>query len=110
MQILLDTVVHQFLYKCKCIEFSHNVYMRADRLLDPVYTLQSIARKAIQYDIAQLTSLILVPTVISFFIWRDGVFTLEGTGILVDACNLERIWLRFLVLLCLWPVGSSRRG
>ena len=100
-----QVTLHRWMYKLRLVDSRFTVV--TDELADPVYTLQSIARKAIQYDIAQLTSLILVPTVISFFIWRDGVFTLEGTGILVDACNLERIWLRFLVLLCLWPVGSS---
>ena len=103
----MDNILFPLLHALKLSEFKYNVVKQTDQLADPVYVLQSIARKSIQFDIAQVTALILTPIVISFFTWRDGVFTLEGTGILVHHCNLRLIWIRFLVLLCFYPIGSS---
>ena len=73
---------------------------------DPLFRLQSIARMSIQYDLADLTSIILTPSIITMFVWRDGWFTLEGSGILIESCELPQLWLRFLMLLCIKPVAA----
>ena len=49
-------------------------------------TLQFLARLGIQYDLADVTSILLVPTIVSATVWRDGYFTMQGTGILVEHC------------------------
>ena len=65
-----------------------------------------LARIAIQLDLAQLYALILVPAAVSFLVWRDGFYTLQGTGILVQACDLPYIWLRFGVYLVVKPFST----
>ena len=74
---------------------------------DPLYRLQYLARMAIQYDIADWTSVLLTPSIVTFFVWRDGYFTLENTGIFVNSCLLRGLWARFLLLLLFKPIGSS---
>ena len=56
-----------------------------------------------QLDLAQLYALILVPSVVSFIVWRDGYYTLQHTGILVQACDLPYVWARFAILLLVKP-------
>jgi hypothetical protein len=74
---------------------------------DPLFRLQHLARIAIQYDLADVTALLLVPSVVSLFVWRDGWFSLEDSGVLVRACDLPLLWLRFCILLIIKP-GASR--
>eukprot|EP00966_Prymnesium_polylepis_P041370 959877-Prymnesium_polylepis.1 len=45
---------------------------------DPVIKIQFLARIAIQYDIADLAAILAVPTIVSLFVWRDGLFTLQA--------------------------------
>jgi len=73
---------------------------------DPIFRLQYLARITIQYDLADLTALILTPAIVSFFTWRDGFFTLEGTGILVRHCDLIQLWGRFGILLLVKPIAA----
>ena len=80
---------------------------KADPLSDPLYRLQYLARLAIQYDLADLTAMVVTPCAVSFFVWRDGWFTLQGSGILVRHCDVGRMWVRFATLLCIKPVASS---
>jgi len=68
--------------------------------------LQYLARITIQYDLADLAALLLTPSIITLFVWRDGWFTLEGTGILVRPCDLDNLWIRFAILLCVKPAAS----
>jgi hypothetical protein len=54
---------------------------------------------AIQYDLADITAMLAVPAMISFFVWRDGAFALDGTDIRVLPCELGTMWSHFLILL-----------
>jgi hypothetical protein len=74
---------------------------------DPLLRLQYLARLSWQYDIADLTALICTPCIVSLVVWRDGLYTVDGTGILVRACDLRYVWLRFGVLLIIKPVAST---
>ena len=76
-------------------------------LNDPVYRLQYLARMAIQFDLADWTAVLLTPSVVTFFVWRDGYFTLENTGIFVNGCLLRGLWIRFVLLLVFKQVGST---
>ena len=40
------------------------------------------------------------------FIWRDGYFSIESTGILVRECDVPQMWLRFLILFLLKPFAN----
>ena len=73
---------------------------------DPIFRLQTIARLGIQYDLADRISLLLTPTVVTFFVWRDGFYTLQGSTILVQWCDVSRLWTYFGFLLCLKPFCS----
>lgn len=73
---------------------------------DPLFRLQFLARITVQYDLADITALIAVPSVVTFFILRDGWFTLEGSAIIVRHCDLWRLWQRFIVLLVMKPFFS----
>eukprot|EP00966_Prymnesium_polylepis_P168784 3902839-Prymnesium_polylepis.2 len=73
---------------------------------DPIFRLQFLARVGIQYDLANLSALIITPSIISFFIVRDGYFSLEGTGILIRECDLGNVWTRFGILLMIKPAAS----
>ena len=83
-----------------------NFKVKADPLRDPVYRLQLLARQAIQSDIAAITAVTLTPCAVSYFAWRDGFFTMEGTGILVRHCDLPKLWQRFAYLMLFKPTGS----
>eukprot|EP00966_Prymnesium_polylepis_P234324 5420216-Prymnesium_polylepis.1 len=65
-----------------------------------------LARIAIQLDLAQFYGLIAVPAGVSFIVWRDGYYSLQGSGILVQACDLPWIWLRFSVYLAVKPFST----
>ena len=52
----------------------------ADPLADPLYRLQYLARRSVLYDLADLTAIVLTPLAVAFFVWRDGWFSLQGTG------------------------------
>lgn len=66
---------------------------------DPIFVLQYIAEKGILYDISDFCATGLVPILVSFFITRDGYFTLYGSGIFITSCDMQQLWLRFLLLL-----------
>ena len=70
---------------------------------DPVFKIQFVARIAIQYELADFTAMVLVPTMVSFFVWRDGFFSLAATGILIRPCDLGTVWLHFGVYLAIKP-------
>ncbi len=74
---------------------------------DALFRLQFLARLAIQYDLADLTAMITVPSMVSFFVWRDGWFSLEGTGILVLPCELRWVWLYFALLFVIKPFSFN---
>ena len=82
-------------------------FREADPLRDPLYRLQYLARLAVQADLADLCAIVLTPTAVAFFVWRDGWFTLEGTGILVRHCDLPQVFARFGLLLLLKPLGAT---
>lgn len=68
---------------------------------------QFLARIAIQFDIADITAIILVPTLVTVCVWRDGFFSLQDTSVLVRDCELPYIWRRFLVLLLIKPASFA---
>jgi hypothetical protein len=70
---------------------------------DPLLKLQFLARLAIQCDLADITAILTVPTVVSYFVWRDEWFSLQGTGILLLPCDLPTVWLHFGLLLVIKP-------
>ena len=72
---------------------------------DVLFGLQFFARLAIQFDLADLTAMVAVPSLVSFFVWRDGWFVLHGTGVEVRSCDLLNVWLHFLVLMVIKPVS-----
>jgi hypothetical protein len=72
---------------------------------DVLFMLQFFARVAIQYDLADITAMVTVPSLVSFFVWRDGWFVLEGTGVEVRSCDLVNMWGHFAVLLVIKPVA-----
>ena len=82
-------------------------FKKADPNDDPLFTLQTLARMGVQYDIADIAALILTPAVVCVFLWRDGIFLVEGSGILVRPCDWWNMVLRFLVLLIIKPIASS---
>ena len=90
---------------CRCL-LGPGQLKKADPNDDPIFRLQSLARLAIQYDLADLTSLVLTPAVVTLFVWRDGYFTLQNTSILVEACDIGRLWTRFIILLVIKPFFS----
>ena len=49
--------------------------------------------------------MVAVPSLVSFFVWRDGWFVLHGTGVEVRSCDLLNVWLHFLVLMVIKPVS-----
>jgi len=79
---------------------------RKDPNDDPLFVLQNIARMSIQFDLADLTALVVTPLIVTFFVWRDGWFSLEGTGLLVEPCELPQMWSRFIFLICLNHTSS----
>lgn len=74
---------------------------------DPLFHLQFLARITVQYDLADLTAMLAVPSVVTMFVLRDGWFTLEGSMIIVRHCDLWRMWSRFLVLLAIKPFAMQ---
>ena len=74
---------------------------------DPLFRLQNFARIGIQFDLADVTALILTPAFVSFVVSRDGWFTMEDSGILVTRCDLPNMWLRFIALLIIKPTFST---
>ena len=74
---------------------------------DPLMRLQFLARLSWQYDLADVASLIATPAIVTLMVWRDGYYTLEGTTILVRACELPNLWIRFGLLLIV-PRYESR--
>ena len=73
---------------------------------DPLFRLQFLARVSVQYDLADVTALLCVPSVVSFFVWRDGYFSLQDSGILVRSCDVARLWARFGILMIIKPTVS----
>ena len=54
-----------------------------------IFLWQFLARLGIQDDLADLAAIVLTPTLVSAFCWRDGRFVLQGTGIVVRRCDLH---------------------
>eukprot|EP00322_Chrysochromulina_rotalis_P027960 CAMPEP_0115836462 /NCGR_PEP_ID=MMETSP0287-20121206/4719_1 /TAXON_ID=412157 /ORGANISM="Chrysochromulina rotalis, Strain UIO044" /LENGTH=336 /DNA_ID=CAMNT_0003289945 /DNA_START=102 /DNA_END=1112 /DNA_ORIENTATION=- len=79
----------------------------ADHANDPLMRLQFLARLGWQFDLADVAALIATPSIVTFFVWRDSFYTLQGTTILVRNCDLRNLWIRFLVLLCIKPAAST---
>jgi len=73
---------------------------------DPLIRLQYLARIGWQFDLADVCALLIVPTVVTVMIWRQGFYSLEGSTILVRPCELRNVWARFAVLLCIKPAAS----
>jgi len=55
---------------------------------DPIIRLQYLARLGWQYDIADIAALVATPTIVSFFVWRDGFYRMTSTPIIVLPCQL----------------------
>ena len=70
---------------------------------DALLKLQFLARLAIQYDLADLTAIATVPSLVSLLVWRDGWFSLDGTGLIVLPCDLPSLWGNFCILLVIKP-------
>ena len=71
---------------------------------DAIFKLQYLARLSILYDLADVTAMVTVPSMLSFFVWRDGWYTLAGSGLAFGPCDLPMVWLHFGLLLCIKPV------
>jgi hypothetical protein len=78
-----------------------------DPARDPLLRLQYLARLSWQFDLADIAALIATPTVVSLFVWRDGFYSVQDSGILVRSCNVQYVWLRFGVLLIVKPGAST---
>ncbi|KAL3920162.1 MAG: hypothetical protein SGPRY_005352 [Prymnesium sp.] len=72
---------------------------------DPLLLMAYIARTATQLDLAQepaafcsTYALIIVPSLVSFLVWRDGYYTLQDSGMLVEAFLQRRMALALLGL------------
>jgi len=50
--------------------------------------------------------MLTVPSMITFFVWRDGAFALAGTDIEVLPCELGNVWQHFGLLLIIKPFFS----
>ena len=74
---------------------------------DPLFTLQYLARLAVQYDLADITALLTVHSVVSIFVWRDGFFSMQGTSIIIRPCDLPYVWMRCGLLMMIKPAASS---
>ena len=74
---------------------------------DPIFRLQFLARLGIQSDFADLAALLLTPSIVTAFVWRDGRFALEGTEIEVLPSELSNVWLRFAILLVIRLAAST---
>jgi hypothetical protein len=81
----------------------------SDPANDPIFKLQFIARLSVQFDIAIYCSGIVVPSIVSFFVWRDGYYTLEELEnvVLITPCELPTMWIRFAIMWAL-QVGARR--
>jgi hypothetical protein len=66
---------------------------------DPIFQLQFLAGLGIQYELADLCALGFTPLLVSFFVLRDGWFSLYGTGVLVRRCDMPSLLSRFVILL-----------
>ena len=78
----------------------------ADPTQDPLLRLQYLARLGWQYDLADVAALISTPSVVSIFVWRDGVYHIDGTTMVIRPCDLRNVWIRFGVLMCIKPAAS----
>ena len=57
---------------------------------DPLIRLQYLARIGWQFDLADVCALLIVPTVVTVMIWRQGFYSLEGSTILVRRAGPSR--------------------
>lgn len=72
---------------------------------DAIFQIQFFARLAIQLDLADVTAMVVVPAMVSLLCWRDGVFSLAGTSVVVRPCDLLNIWSHFGVLFVVKPMS-----
>ena len=70
---------------------------------DALFQLQFFARLAIQFDLADLTAMFAVPALVTLYVWRDGWFVLEGTGVTVCPSDVLNMWSHFAILLVIKP-------
>ena len=65
--------------------------------------LRFLARRAILYNQANVSAILITPLAVALFINRDGYFTIRGSGVLLFSCHLRLVLQRFLAMLCLHP-------
>ena len=56
---------------CRCI-LGPGQLKKNDPNDDPLFRLQTLARLGIQYDLADRLAIVVTPSIISFFVLRDG--------------------------------------
>ena len=78
-----------------------------DHANDPLLRLQYLARLGLQYDLADVAALLVTPSIVTLFVWRDGFFSFDQAPFVVRACDLGRLWLRFGLLLVIKPAAST---
>ena len=66
---------------------------------DAIIHLQFLARLSLLYDLGDFCAMLTVPTMISYFVWRDGVYAIDGVDFELRRCDLGHIWLHFALLL-----------
>jgi len=100
---ILEAIVNRYVLRCLFRLCFKDQIRALDPNDDPLFRLQFIARLGIQYDLADVTAVLTTPAVVQFFIWRDGLFTLESSGILILPCHMHWVWARFGLLLLIKP-------
>uniref|UniRef100_A0A7S3BX71 Uncharacterized protein n=1 Tax=Haptolina ericina TaxID=156174 RepID=A0A7S3BX71_9EUKA len=76
------------------------------RSADPFLKVQFLAKRAVQYNHADIANIVIVPSICFFFIYRDGWYTLHKTGVVLYECHEEKLFIRFVFLACLKPVTA----
>lgn len=65
--------------------------------------LRFLARRLVLYNQANVSAILVTPAAVALFIYRDGYFTIRGSGILLFACHLPLVLQRFAVMLGIHP-------
>ena len=66
---------------------------------DPVFRLQFLSTLAVQFDIAEISAMCLVPILVLLIQARDGFFTFQFTGLLVRPCENSALYYRWSIQL-----------